>query len=43
LSYTEKNNPLLVLNNEGKYIQVLAGDRKGWIVFKDRLNLKEIK
>lgn len=43
VSYTEKNNPLLVLNNEGKYIEVLVGDRKGWIVFKDRLNLKEIK
>ena len=39
---TEKNIPLLVLNNEGKYVEVLAGDRKGWIINEDWLELKEI-
>jgi hypothetical protein len=41
--YTEKNIPLLVLNREEEYIEVLVGDRKGWIIFQDWLVLKEIK
>ena len=40
--YVEKNVPLLVLTVEEKYVEVLAGDRKGWIVYRDRLNIKEI-
>ena len=40
--YTEKNIPLLILNNREKYVEVLAGDRKGWIIFNDYLNMKEI-
>jgi hypothetical protein len=40
--YAEKNIPLLVLNNREKYVEVLAGDRKGWIIFNDYLNIKEI-
>lgn len=42
VSYTEKNIPLLVLNNKKEYVEVLAGDKKGWIIFKDWLKIKEI-
>ena len=42
VSYTDKNIPLLILNNREKYVEVLAGDRKGWIIFNDYLNIKEI-
>ena len=40
--YTEKKVPLLVLNNKEEYIEVLAGDRKGWIIYQDWLGIKEI-
>ena len=40
--YAKKNIPLLILNNREKYVEVLAGDRKGWIVIEDWLELKEI-
>jgi hypothetical protein len=40
--YAKKNIPLLILNNREKYVEVLAGDRKGWIIFNDYLNIKEI-
>jgi len=40
--YADKNIPLLVLNTKGEYIEVLAGDKKGWIVYRDRLDIKEI-
>ena len=43
VSYTEKKIPLLVLNNKKEYIEVLAGDKKGWIIVKDWLGIKEIK
>jgi len=52
VGYTEKNVPFLVLSREEAplplrsreeaYIEVLAGDRKGWIILGDWLNLKEI-
>ena len=42
VSYTEKNIPLLVLNNEENLYEVLAGDRKGWIVYQDWLKIREI-
>lgn len=42
VSYAEKNIPLLILNNKEKYVEVLAGDRKGWIICEDWLNIKEI-
>lgn len=42
VSYTEKNIPLLILNREEKYIEVLAEDRKGWIINEALLNIKEI-
>ena len=40
--YVKKNIPLLILNNREKYVEVLAGDRKGWIIYQDWLELKEI-
>ena len=42
VSYTDKNTPLLSLNNKEKYVEVLAGDRKGWIIVEDWLGIKEI-
>ena len=42
VSFIEKNIPILILNNEEEYIEVLAGDQKGWIIYVDRLNLKRI-
>ena len=42
VSYTDKNIPILSLNNKEKYVEVLAGDRKGWIIYQDWLELKEI-
>lgn len=42
VSYVEKNIPLLVLNNKKEYVEVLAGDKKGWIIDKDWLKIKEI-
>lgn len=41
-SYTEKNIPLLVLNSKDKCVEVLAGDKKGWIVCRHWLKIKEI-
>lgn len=43
VGYAKKNIPLLVLNVKGKYIEVLAGDKKGWIINEDFLYLKEIR
>lgn len=44
--YLEKNIPLLILKAEvkaeEKFYEVLAGDRKGWIIYRDWLPLKEI-
>lgn len=42
VSYAEKNIPLLVLNNKVNFYEVLVGNRKGWIIYKDFLNIKEI-
>ena len=40
--YAKKNIPILVLNSKEKFYEVLAGDRKGWIIVEDWLELKEI-
>ena len=42
VSYCNITTPLLVLSVEGKYVEVLAGDRKGWIINEDWLNIGEI-
>ncbi|NBV97689.1 MAG: hypothetical protein EBT30_09145 [Verrucomicrobia bacterium] len=40
--YCNPETPLLVLNTKGEYIEVLAGDQKGWIINEDWLEIKEI-
>lgn len=40
--YADKNIPLLVLNTEGEYVEVLAGDKVGWAICQDWLEIKEI-
>ena len=40
--YAKKNIPILVLNSKEKFYEVLAGDRKGWIIVEDWLGIKEI-
>jgi hypothetical protein len=42
VSYCNPQTPLLVLSVNEKYIDVLAGDRKGWIIYQDWLEIKEI-
>ena len=42
VSYCNTETPLLVLSVDKKYVEVLAGDRKGWIINMDWLELKEI-
>lgn len=42
VSYREKNIPLLILNDKEEYVEVLIEDKKGWIIYKDWLNIKEI-
>ena len=40
--YVEKDIPILVLSCKTRHVEVLAGDRKGWIIYRDWLELKEI-
>jgi hypothetical protein len=42
VSYCNPLTPLLVLSVKEKYIEVLAGDKKGWIINEDWLELKKI-
>lgn len=42
VSYVDKNTIILVLNSKKTLHEVLAGDRKGWIIYHDSLNIKEI-
>ena len=42
VSYSEPKTPLLVLSVDKKYVEVLAGDRKGWIINEGWLEIKEI-
>jgi hypothetical protein len=42
VSTLEPKTPLLVLNTDRKYVEVLAGDKKGWIIYQDWLDIKEI-
>ena len=41
-SYCNPLTPLLVLSVNEKYVEVLAGDKKGWIINMDWLEIKEI-
>ena len=42
VNYCNPETPLLVLSVKEQYIEVLAGDHKGWIINMDWLELKEI-
>ena len=42
VSYCNPLAPLLVLSVNEKYVEVLAGDKKGWIINMDWLNIQEI-
>jgi len=42
VSYCNPQTPLLVLSVKEKYIEVLAGDKKGWIINEDWLEIKEL-
>ena len=42
ISYCNPLTPLLVLSVNEKYVEVLAGDKVGWIINEDWLELKEI-
>ena len=42
VSYCNPLTPLLVLSVKEQYIEVLAGDKVGWIINEDWLNIKEI-
>jgi hypothetical protein len=42
VNYCDPKTPLLVLNTDNHYAEVLAGDKKGWIIHKDWLKIKEI-
>ena len=42
VSYCNPKTPLLVLAVEEKYVEVLVGDKKGWIINMDWLNIQEI-
>jgi hypothetical protein len=43
VSSLPKRIPLLVLNTEKNFVEVLGGERKGWIIYNDWLNIKEIE
>lgn len=42
VNYCNPETPLLVLSVKEEYIQVLAGDQKGWIIYRDWLDIGEI-
>jgi len=42
VNYCDPRTPLLVLSVNEKYVEVLAGDRKGWIIYWNRLGIGEI-
>jgi len=42
VSYCNPLTPLLVLSVNEKYVEVLAGDKKGWIINQGWLEIKEI-
>ncbi len=42
VSFCDPETPLLILSVKEKYVEVLAGDRKVWIINDDWLKIKEI-
>jgi len=43
VSYCNPETPFIVLSTDKKYVEVLAGDCKGWIINMDRFELKKIR
>lgn len=43
VSHCNPETPLLVLRVKDKYVEVLVGERRGWIIFKDWLGIEEIE
>ena len=43
VNYCNPLTPLLVLSVKEEYIQVLAGDKVGWIINMDWLEIKDIR
>jgi hypothetical protein len=43
VSYCNPETPLLVLFVKEEYIEVLAGDKKGWFINMDWLEIKDIR
>jgi len=43
VNYCNPETPLLALSVKEEYIQVLAGDKKGWIINMDWLEIKDIR
>jgi hypothetical protein len=42
VSYLEKSSPILVLGIEENFVEVLGGERKGWIIYNDFVKIREI-
>jgi len=42
VSYCNPLTPLLVLSVKEQYIEVLAEDKRGWIIYRDWLEIKEL-
>ena len=43
ISYCNPLTPLLVLSVKEQYIEVLAGDKRGWIIYQGWLEIKDIR
>ena len=42
VSYCDPKTPFLILNTSDEYVEVLAGDQRGWAICQDWLEIKEI-
>ena len=42
VSYCNPLTPLLILSVKEEYVEVLVGDKRRWIIYRDWLNIKEI-
>jgi hypothetical protein len=42
VSFCNTETPLLILSADKEYVEVLAEDKRGWIINEDWLELKEI-
>ena len=42
VSFSNPNEPIFLVKNEGKYWNVIIGERGGWIIVEDWLRLKAL-